>query len=76
MCETPTEMFLTDIDPVLPAQIVLSTMSGELAQWMLKDAPAVEHDDQNFARQPGTDMTSSMLHISLTASQLAQYESF
>ena len=51
-------------------------MSGELAQWMLKDASTAEHDDHTLACQPGTDTTSSMLHIALTASQLAQCESF
>lgn len=43
---------------------------------MLKDTVAMEDPGQGATTQPGTDMTSSMLHIQLTASKLAQCESF
>ncbi len=54
-------------------QVVLSELSGHVAQWLLKDASPLQHQPQ----QPevalfGSHTNSNMLSVQLAANMLAQ----
>ncbi len=53
-------------------QVVLSELSAQVVQWLLKDAPPVVHHQPQNVTLIGFETSSSMLNIQLAANWLAQ----